>query len=256
MKRFKDQVVIVTGASRGIGRGIAYAFAKEGAKVVLVGRDEIQLNLVKKEIEDRGEKALLVKGDVSIQEDMERMVDQTLSQFGKIEILCHNAGIYPHAWLENMSLQEWQKVIDVNLTGTFLAVKACIAPMKTQGFGKMVIISSISGPQTAHPGFSHYTASKGGIAGFIKTAAVELSKYKININAVEPGNIMTEGLDATGAQHIDNMVKAIPWGRLGTPEDIAFAVMFLASPESDFITGQSLIMDGGQTLPESHFSEY
>ena len=106
-------------------------------------------------------------------------------------MLCHNAGIYPHARLENMTLEEWQKVIDVNMTGTFLAVKSCIPTMKSQGHGKIVITSSISGPQTALPGYSHYTASKGGVAGFIRTAAVELAKYKINVNAVEPGNIMT-----------------------------------------------------------------
>lgn len=256
IKRFKEHVVIVTGASRGIGRGIANLFASEGAKLILVGRDEEQLNLVKTMIENRGEKAIYIKADVSNPKDMERMVEETLKEFGKIDILCHNAGIYPHARLENMTLEEWQKVINVNLTGTFLTVKACVPIMKNQNYGKIVVISSISGPQTALPGYSHYTASKGGIAGFIKTAAVELAKYKININAVEPGNIMTEGLDATGSDHINNMLRAIPLGRLGTPEDIALAVMFLASHESDYITGQSLIIDGGQTLPESHYSEY
>lgn len=255
-RRFKDQVVIITGASKGIGRSIAYCFAKEGAKVVLVARDEKQLDLVQRTIEDRGEKAIYIKADVSNPEDMERMINEVSNEYGRIDILCHNAGIYPHARLENMTLQEWQKVIDVNLTGTFLAIKACIPKMKAQGFGKIIITSSISGPQTALPGYSHYTASKGGIAGFVKTAAVELAKYKININAVEPGNIMTEGLDATGRDHINNMIRAIPLGRLGTPEDVAFAVMFLASSESNYITGQSLVVDGGQTLPESHFSEY
>lgn len=256
MKRFKDQVVIVTGASRGIGRGIAYLFANEGAKLLLVGRDEVHLKAVKTSIEAMGEKAICIQADVSNPEDMERMVTQALAEFGKVDVLCHNAGIYPLARLENMTLQEWQKVIDVNLTGTFLAVKACIPTMKNQGFGKIVVTSSISGPQTALPGYSHYTASKSGIAGFIRTAAVELAKYKININAVEPGNIITEGLEATGADHINNMIRAIPLGRLGTSEDIAYAVMFLASKEADFITGQSIIIDGGQTLPESHFSDY
>jgi 3-oxoacyl-[acyl-carrier protein] reductase len=128
--------------------------------------------------------------------------------------------------------------------------------MKSHGGGKVVVISSISGPQTALPGFSHYTASKGGVDGFIRTAAVELAKYKININAVEPGNIITEGFNAQSSEHINNMLRAIPLGRLGSPEDIAYSVLFLASKEADYITGQSLIVDGGQTLPESHFSEY
>lgn len=256
VKRFHGRVVIVTGSSRGIGRGIATLFAKEGAKLVLVGRDAEQLETVKKSIETMGEQAIWLKADVSNLEDMDRMVQKTLQEYGTVDILCHNAGIYPYARLENMTLEEWKNVISVNLTGTFLAVKACIPVMKAQGFGKIVITSSISGPETALPGYSHYTASKGGVAGFIRTAAVELAKYKININAVEPGNIITEGLESTGSNHISNMIKAIPLGRLGNPQDVAFAVMFLASDEANYITGQSLIIDGGQTLPESHYSEY
>ena len=255
-KRFSNQVVIVTGGSRGIGRGISRLFAEEEAEVVLVGRDEAQLKAVEASLRAEGGKAIYVQADVSQPKDMEKMIEKTISHFGRIDVLCHNAGIYPPARLEKMTLEEWQKVIDVNLTGTFLAVKGCIPIMKKQGHGKIVITSSISGPQTALPGYSHYTASKGGVAGFIKTAAVELAKYNININAVEPGNIITEGFDAMGAEHINNMVRAIPLGRLGTPEDVGYAILFLASKEACYITGQSLIIDGGQTLPESHFQEY
>lgn len=255
-QRFKDQVVIVTGASRGIGRGIADLFATEGAKVVLVGRDESQLQKVECSICSQGREASYLIGDVSNPQDMERMISETLNHYGKVDVLCHNAGIYPHARLEEMTLKDWQTVINTNLTGTFLAVKACLPTMKAQKHGKIVVTSSISGPQTALPGYCHYTASKGGISGFVKTVAVELAKYNITINAVEPGNIMTEGLDATGPEHINNMLRAIPLGRLGTPEDVAFAILFLASSEASFITGQSLIIDGGQTLPESHFTEY
>ncbi len=256
LQRFKDQVVIVTGASRGIGRGIAKVFAREKAKLVLVGRDEAMLKSVDEEVQAIGAKAIWVKADVSKSHDIEQMVKKAIAEYGSIDVLCHNAGIYPHSRLETMTLEEWQNVIDVNLTGTFLAVKACIPIMKAQGHGKIVITSSISGPQTAHPGFSHYTASKAGVAGFVKTAAVELAKYNININAVEPGNIMTEGLEDLGEKHISNMLKPIPLRRLGTPEDVAYAMVFLASNEASFITGQNLIVDGGQTLPESHFVEY
>lgn len=255
-KRFSNQVVIVTGASRGIGRGIAHFFAEEGAKVVLVGRDEAQLKAVKASIQDNKGNSIVLKADVRNPQDMERMVNETLRQYGKIDVLCHNAGIYPHARLENMTLEEWQTVIDVNLTGTFLAVKACIPAMKAQKHGKIVITSSISGPQTALPGYSHYTASKAGVAGFIRTAAVELAKYNINVNAVEPGTIMTDSLDATGSERVNNMLRAIPLGRLGTPEDVAHAILFLSSKEASYITGQNLIIDGGQTLPESHFDEF
>ena len=252
-QKFLNQVVIVTGASRGIGKEIAQQFAREGAKLVLIGRNEEAL---KRTVQELQAQAIYIQADVSSPEDMEKMIQGTLAQYGKIDILCHNAGIYPYSRLENMTLDEWKRVIDTNLTGTFLAVKACLPWMKSQGYGKIVITSSISGPQTALPGFSHYTASKGGIAGFIRTAAVELAKYGININAVEPGNIMTEGLEGLGQDHIDNMVRAIPLGRLGTPEDVAQAILFLASKEASYITGQSIIVDGGQTLPESHFSEY
>ena len=255
-KQFSNQVVIVTGASRGIGRGIACLFAEDGASVVLVGRDEAQLTSVQTAIQDNKGKATIVLADVSKPDDMARMVDDAISHYGKIDVLCHNAGIYPHSRLETMTLEDWQSVIDVNLTGTFLAVKACIPAMKAQGHGKIVVTSSISGPQTALPGYSHYTASKGGVAGFIRTAAVELAKYNITVNAVEPGTIMTEGLIATGPEHISNMVRTIPLGRLGTPEDVAYAILFLASKQASYITGQNLIIDGGQTLPESHFEQY
>ncbi len=214
-QRFQDQVVIVTGASRGIGKGIAQLFANEGAKLVLVGRDEAALAHVTENLSKEGALAISVLGDVSKPEDVERIIQETLNHYGRIDVLCHNAGIYPHARLENMTLEQWQKVIDVNLTGTFLAVKACIPAMKAQGGGKIVITSSISGPQTALPGYSHYTASKGGVAGFIRTAAVELAKYKININAVEPGNIITEGFNELGQEHINNMVRAVPLGPIG-----------------------------------------
>jgi 3-oxoacyl-[acyl-carrier protein] reductase len=240
-KRFLDQTVIVTGASRGIGKGITEQFAIEGAKLVLVGRDESALQSL---LEKLPCEAIYVKADVSRQEEIEKMIQETVAQYGKIDVLCHYAGIYPQARLENMSLEEWQRVIDVNLTGTFLAVRACIPIMKAQEHGKIIITSSISGPQTALPGYSHYTASKAGIAGFIRTAAVELAKYRININAVEPGNILTEGLDELGQDHINNMIRAIPMGCLGTPEDVAHAILFLASPQASYITGQSIIIDG------------
>lgn len=253
MKRFENQVVIVTGATRGIGKGIAHRFAQEGASLALVGRDE---ELLQKAAKEFGVKAISIHADVRKEHDMENMVKKTLDHFGKIDILCHNAGIYPHARLENMTLKEWKQVIDTNLTGTFLAVKACIPIMKSQKKGRIVINSSISGPKTGLPGFAHYTASKAGITGFIRTAAIELAKYQITINAVEPGNILTETLLALGPKHVENMLQPIPLGRLGSVEDVAGAIAFLASDDASFITGQSLIIDGGQTLPESHFEEY
>lgn len=254
-KRFQDKVVIVTGASKGIGKGIATSFALEGASLVLVARDEAALNETLKELQGISLRVIAIKGDVSSVADMENLAKEAVGKWGKIDILCHNAGIYPLARLEGMTLAEWKQVIEINLTGTFLAVKACLPYLKRQG-GKIVITSSISGPKTALPGYSHYTASKGGVAGFIKTAAVELSKYKINVNAVEPGNIITEGFEAMGKEHMETMARPIPLGRLGTVTDVANAILFLASDEASYITGQSIVVDGGQTLPESQFAEY
>lgn len=255
-KRFHDKVVIVTGASKGIGKSIAESYAKEAAQVLLVARNKEALVEVQRTIVESGGRAECFEGDVSSSEAMDRMVRSALQAFGKVDILCHNAGVYPHKRLEEMTLADWNHVIDVNLTGTFLAVKACLPVMKAQGQGKIVVVSSISGPITALTGFSHYTASKAGVEGFVRTAAVELAKYRININCVAPGNILTEGLKETGDERIEKMVKAIPWGRLGLPQEVAYAVQFLSSEEADFITGQSLIIDGGQTLPESHLEEY
>lgn len=254
--RFKERVVIVTGATRGIGKGIAEAFAKEGAEVVLVGRDSALLTVVADEICANGGKAFAIQADVSKQHDMEQMAQSVVGRYGTIDVLCHNAGIYPHARLENMSLEEWQHVLDVNLTGTFLAVKACIPYMKEAKGGKIVVTSSISGPTTAFPGFAHYAASKAGVNGFVRTAAVELAKYGITVNVVEPGTIMNESVEALGAEHIANMVRAVPLGRLGTCQEVASTIMFLASPDASYITGQSIIIDGGQTLPESSFMEF
>lgn len=249
--RFQDQVVIVTGASRGIGRGIANFFAKEGARLVLVGRDEAQLQKVASELG-----ALYVIADVRNAQDMERVAAVALEHYGRIGVLCCNAGIFPQTRLENMNPKQWQEVIDINLTGTFLTIHACLPAMKAQKSGRIVVTSSISGPLTGLPGYAHYTASKAGMEGLVRTAALELAKYNITANAVEPGNILTEGLEAMGQEHVHNMIKAIPMGRLGSVEEVGYAIAFLASKEASFITGQSLVIDGGQTLPESHFSEY
>ena len=234
--RFRDEVVIVTGASKGIGLGIAKLYLKRNSKLIITARDEENLRRVEDSLG-----CFAIKADVSIEADMQRVVDLTLQRYGKIDILVHNAGVYPTARLEDMTLPQWQEVIDINLTGTFLAVKACIPIMKAQRRGRIVIISSISGPQTALPGYAHYTASKGGVAGFVKTAAVELAKYRINVNAVEPGNIITEGYDELDSEHARAMLAAIPMGRLGLPEDVAHAALFLASEEASYITGQSII---------------
>lgn len=255
--RLENKVAIITGASKGIGLGIAKVFAREGATVVLISRSEDDLKKASDEIYQSGGKASYVVADITKPEDMERMAQTTLQKYGRIDILIHNAaGIYPPARIDVMTNQEWLEAINTNLNGTFYAVKAVIPAMKNQKYGRIVFTSSISGPRVGLPTKSHYTASKGGMNGFMKTIAIELAKYNITVNAVEPGNIMTEGLKVNSPQVIKERTKPIPMGRLGTPEETAYAHLFLASDEAGYITGQSLIVDGGQTLPETHYGEY
>jgi 3-oxoacyl-[acyl-carrier protein] reductase len=249
--RLDGKIAIVTGASKGIGLGIAQVFASEGAFVILVSRTESELKKHVDELIHTGAKASFIVADVTKPDNMERMARIALQEHGRIDILVHNAGIYPVARITDMSVENWDHVISANLSSTFYAVKACLPAMRNQKYGRILFTSSISGPRVGWPGGAHYTASKAGMNGFMKTIAIELAKYNITVNAVEPGNIRSEGLQEMSEEHIKNISSGIPMGRLGTPEDVAYAHLFLASDEACFITGQSLIVDGGQILPES-----
>jgi 3-oxoacyl-[acyl-carrier protein] reductase len=243
--------VIVTGASKGIGKGIARVFAGKGARVLLAARDLSQAEAAAAEI---GGVASAIAADVSRVEDNVRMAQTAIERHGGIDILCCNAGIFPAAKLFAMSVAEWDQVLDVNLKGTFLSVQACLPALKARGKGRIVVTSSITGPITGYPGWSHYGASKAGQLGFIRTAAIELAPLNITVNAVLPGNILTEGVKALGPEYIAKMTAAIPSRRLGSVEDVAYAALFLASDEAAFITGQTIVVDGGQVLPESHMA--
>jgi 3-oxoacyl-[acyl-carrier protein] reductase len=250
--RLAGRVAIVTGGSRGIGRGIAGLFAEEGAALVIVGRDTASGNEAAASLVKSGGQAVFVEGDVSLAETSSRMVETALATYGRLDILCHNAGIFPESRLDVMTEEEWDRVIAVNLKSTFLATKACLPSMRAQRYGRIVLTSSITGPIVGNPGLAHYSASKAGMEGFIRTAAIECAADGITINAVEPGNILTEGLASTlGEKHIKAMTAAVPMGRLGEPIDIAWAALFLAGDEARYITGQRIVVDGGQTLPET-----
>ena len=240
--------VIVTGASKGIGKGIARVFASKGAKVLLAARDFVQTQAAAAEI---GFGASAVAADVSQEEDCARMARTAVERHGGIDIVCSNAGVFPSARLGEMSVADWDQVLGINLKGTFLTVNACLAALKARGKGRIIVTSSITGPITGYPGWSHYAASKAGQLGFVRTAAIELAPHNITVNAVLPGNIMTEGVEGLGAEYIARMTAAIPQRRLGTVEDIAYAALFLSSDEAGFITGQTIVVDGGQVLPES-----
>jgi len=246
--------VVVTGASKGIGKGIARVFASKGAKVLLAARDLAQAEAAALEIRAAGGIASAVAADVSSDEDCARMARTAVERHGGIDVVCSNAGVFPAARLGQMSVADWDQVLDINLKGTFLTVNACLPGLKARGQGRIIVTSSITGPITGYPGWSHYAASKAGQLGFVRTAAIELAPHHITVNAVLPGNILTEGVEALGPEYIARMTSAIPQRRLGSVEDVAYAALFLASDEAAFISGQTIVVDGGQVLPESHLA--
>jgi len=243
--------VIVTGASKGIGRGIALRFARAGCKVQVVSRTFAEADAVAAEIVRAGGIAVACEADVSSQADAESMAGAAVAAFGGIDVLCANAGIYPAAKLGVMTESDFDRVIGTNLKGSFLSVSACLPAMKAAGTGRIILTSSITGPITGYPGWSHYGASKAGQLGFMRTAAIELAPSNITVNAVLPGNIFTEGLSGLGADYVQKMAASVPMRRLGTVEDVANAALFFASDEAAYVTGQALVIDGGQILPES-----
>jgi 3-oxoacyl-[acyl-carrier protein] reductase len=243
--------VVVTGASRGIGRGIAGVFAAAGARVLAVGRDEDALASTVAELTKAGGEASAVVCDVRDREQCDEMARTALARHGGIDVLCANAGIFPSARLEDMKPVDLDEVLATNLKGTVFAVQACLPALTESGRGRIVVTSSITGPITGYPGWSHYGASKAGQLGFIRTAAMELAPRGVTINAVLPGNIVTEGLEDLGQDYLDQMARSIPQGRLGTPADIGNTALFFATEEAGYITGQCLVVDGGQVLPES-----
>jgi len=251
-KRLRDKVAIVTGTSKGIGKAIAKLYGEEGAKILAVFHtDETGAHETLEEIKVAGGEVSLFQADVSKKADTEKMAAEALRLYGRVDVLCSNAGIYPLVKLEEMTEEDWDRVLSVNLKGTFLAVKACLPQMQAQNYGRIVCISSTTGPRTGIPGLAHYGASKNGIIGFIRNACLELGKYNITINAVEPGAVLTEGLkEALDETTIMEIEKEIPLKRMADPLDVAYAALFLATDESKYITGQSIVVDGGLILPE------
>ena len=244
--RLAGRIALVVGAARGIGEGIAERFVEEGARIVIA---DTEIAAGKKTAKRLGGR--FIETDISRRDHAERAVAATLSAFGSLDILVQNAGIYPWTLIENTEPEEWDRVMAVNLRGTYLAARAALPHMKQRNYGRMIFTSSITGPRVTSPGHGHYSASKSGINGFIKSAALEFSGYGITVNGVEPGNILTEGMTMhRSVDFIKSMEAAVPLGRLGTPRDIANAVLFLASDEASYITGTTIIVDGGQTLPE------
>jgi 3-oxoacyl-[acyl-carrier protein] reductase len=244
----KGRSVAVTGGSKGIGKGIARVFAQAGAKVAVIAR---HIDAAEKAAQEIGHGAFGVAGDVTSKASLEKAFQEAARRNGGLDVLCANAGIFPPARLEDMTEAQWDEVVDTNLKGTFFSVQAAIPHLKKSNQGRIVLTSSITGPVTGFPGWTHYGATKAGQLGFMRTACMELAKYGITVNAVMPGNILTEGLIEMGEAYQQSMAKSVPLGKLGTVDDIGHAALYFASKEASYVTGQTIIVDGGQILPES-----
>jgi 3-oxoacyl-[acyl-carrier protein] reductase len=242
---------VVTGGSRGIGRGIAETFADAGINVVITARNQDDLDAAAAELAGKPGTVSGVTADVTSPEDCRRVVAAAVERHGGLDIVCANAGIFPLRRLEDLTPDDLEQVLGVNFKGTVYIVQAAQSALAASGHGRVVITSSITGPITAYPGWSHYGASKAAQIGFLRTAAMELAPKKITVNAVLPGNIITQGLIEMGQEYMDQMAATVPAGRLGSVADIGNAALFFATDEAGYITGQSLVVDGGQILPES-----
>ncbi len=244
--------VVVTGGSRGIGKGIARVFARAGANVLITGRDEDAAQAAVEELEALGQGTVAyLLGDVSTASACARMAQQAQQLHGGVDVLCANAGIFPDVRLTAMTEADMDRVYATNVKGTMLAVQACVPALARSGHGRIVLTSSITGPVTGYPGWAHYGASKAAQLGFMRTAAIELAPMGITVNAVLPGNVATEGLAELGEDYRMAMESSVPLGRLGEVEEIGYAALFFATDEAGYITGQALVVDGGQVLPES-----
>jgi 3-oxoacyl-[acyl-carrier protein] reductase len=246
--KLEGRVAIVTGGSRGIGRAIVCALAREGAKVAFAyhsnskAADELVAELKKE-----GREVVAYQCDVKHKSEADKLVETVLAKWEKIDILVNNAGVIRDTLLATMSDEHWNEVITTNLTGTFNFCQAVTRTMMSQRYGRMINVSSVAA-DFGNPGQSNYAASKGGVDGFTRCVATELAKRNITVNAVAPGFIETDMTIAVRSAAGDQIVKRIPARRLGKPEDVAAAVVFLASEGSAYITGQVLRVDGGLTL--------
>ena len=245
------RAVVVTGATRGIGKGIARVFADNGARVLIAGRDQEAASGTVAELTAGGAEVSYVLADVSLRAGCQRIAETAADRLGGVDVLCANAGIFPDKRLADLTDEDLDTVLGTNLRGCILSVQACLPALRQSAHGRVILTSSITGPITGFPGWSHYGASKAGQLGFMRTAAIELAPHAITVNAVLPGNILTEGLTGHGEEYIQEMTASVPLRRLGTVDEIGYAALFLASDEAAYITGQTIVVDGGQVLPES-----
>ena len=239
-----SKTVLITGVGGGIGHACAHHFAEKGWRVIGVDRADCR--------EDFPASGYFIKADISHPEATEVIFKEVKNFHPSLDVLVNNAAVQVAKPLVETTVEEWDAVMGVNLRGCFLAIQACARPMRAERYGRIVLTGSITGPRVAQPGHGHYSASKAGINGLIRAAAIELAPDGITVNGIEPGNIMTEGMRAERSpEYVAAMAASVPLGRLGTPRDVAHAVLFLASDEAAYVTGTTIVVDGGQILPEA-----
>ena len=244
MVDFSGQVVFVTGASRGIGRAIALVFARAGSRVALASRSAERLAVVAREVEAAGAEALVVPTDVAVEAEVDAAVQRVVNAWGRVDVLVNNAGLIDFGPLHEIAPAAWDRVIGANLTGAYLCSRAVAPHMQRQKGGRIVNITSVSAQTGGVSGGVHYTASKGGLAAMTKTLARDLAPHGIAVNAISPGQIDADPELLTPEQR-EKVTAMIPLGRLGEPEEIAYAAVFLASPLANYITGTTLDVNGG-----------
>ena len=250
--QLNGKVALVTGGGRGIGAAICEVLAQAGATVVVVNRTAQAGEDVAENIRQLGGQAVAIAADIGVREQVFAAVASTAAQLGRLDIVVHNAAICPWASIEDVTDAQIEETFTVNLQAAFWLTQAALPHWRAAGQGRLLLTSSVTGPRVAMAGSAHYAASKAGLNGFIRTAAIELAKDKVTVNGVEPGYIAKVGGSLlSNPDKAAQIKKYIPLGELGTPEDIAHAMLFLASGAASYITGQTIVVDGGSTLPES-----
>ncbi|NCG52531.1 SDR family oxidoreductase [Serratia fonticola] len=249
---FTGQVVLVTGGAQGIGLAIVSAFVRLGAKVVMADLQRQKAQEAAESLCQLGWQVQAAACDMADAGQIAELVEQIAQQHQRLDVVIHNAAYFPLRPFSQIDAELLQRTLSVNLMAPFFLAQAALPWMKRQGGGRILVTSSVTGPRVAYPGLAHYAASKAGVNGFIRAAALELACEGITVNGVEPGMIRTPAMANLGGDAVNQAIaSAVPLGRLGEPEDIAAAMVFLASPAASYITGQTLVVDGGALLPEA-----